>query len=432
MGILKSYNESRLTEARFGPGGNPKSSLPTTIKSRVDDLTRMTKIIASGRGLKFISNNAGLNQLQTEDKIADAFSKGTGRGLKGKLPKVDLGKLKDNLVSQAKDTANLIGSTLAQVPLNGTGTHLVHKFRREENTKIKVFGAPLKKAGSKRVSSSEIKIDTNYNFSTDGKDEINLSAPYILNGYSDVSVDEQVLNDLAPLRFSLITPENTTFIQFRAFITQFGDNYSSNWNSYKYLGRGENFYTYNTFDRGITLGFKIVAMSKGEMKPLYSKIDTLASSTAPTYNDAGFIRGTLTRLTVGGYVKNLPGFVESVSYTINQDDQWDIGTDISSTNGESLPMSLDCSVNFKPIHSFIPQSGRSEQTRYVSQDLFSSIDKLQGVSNGVKLAPTEPITIPSLANIPRIKRTPLPPEIGPGEFGVFTTTGDESFLNEGL
>ena len=71
MGILKSYNESRLTEARFGPGGNPKSSLPTAIKSRVDDLTRMTKIIASGRGLKFISNNAGLNQLQTEDKIAD-------------------------------------------------------------------------------------------------------------------------------------------------------------------------------------------------------------------------------------------------------------------------------------------------------------------------------------------------------------------------
>lgn len=411
MGILKSYNESRLTEARFGPGGNPKSSLPTALKSRVDDLTRMTKIIASGNGLKFIANNAGLNQLQSEDKIADAFSKGTGKGLKGKLPKVDLGQLKDNLVSQAKDTANLIGSTLAQVPLNGTGTHLVHKFRREENTKTGLFAAPLKKAGSKRVYSRKIEIDAKYGFTTEGKDEINLSTPYILDG-SDVSVDEQVLNDLAPLRFSLITPESTTFIQFRAFITQFGDNYSSNWNSYKYLGRGENFYTYNTFDRGITLGFKIVAMSKGEMKPLYSKIDTLASSTAPTYNDAGFIRGTLTRLTVGGYVKNLPGFIESVNYNITQDDQWDIGTDISSTNGESLPMSMDCSVNFKPIHSFIPQSGVSPVTRYISPDILKQ-RKAEGTSAGVVKFPTEPLNSTAFAGQGRDGVLITPPKPGP-------------------
>ena len=428
MGILKSYNESRLTEARFGPGGNPKSSLPTAIKSRVDDLTRMTKIIASGRGLKFISNNAGLNQLQSQEKIAGSFSKQEGKF----LPKVDLQELKERALSQAKDTANLVGSTLAQVPLNGTGTHLVHKFRKKENTRVKVFAAPIIKGGGKKVESKEIEIDSKYGF-VKGRDEINSykNFPRVLennNGLADV--DEYILNDLAPLHFSLITPETTTFLQFRAYITQFSDGYSSNWDSYKYLGRGENFYTYNTFDRSISLGFKIFAASGDEMKPLYSKIDTLASSTAPTYNADGYMRGTLTRMTVGGYVKRLPGFIESVNYSIAQDDQWDIGS--ISTNGESIPMSLDCTVNFKPIHSFIPQSGRSEQTRYVSQDLLQPIDKLQGVSNGVKLAPTEPITVPSLANIPRIKRTPLPPEIGPGDFGVFNTTGDESFLNEGL
>ena len=394
MGILKSYNESRLTEAKFGPGGNPKSSLPTAIKSRVDDLSRMTKIIASGNGLKFIANNAGLNQLQSEDKIADAFSKGTGKGLKGKLPKVDLGQLKDNLVSQAKDTANLIGSTLAQVPLNGTGTHLVHKFRREENTKTGLFAAPLKKAGSKRVYSRKIEIDAKYGFTSEGKDSINyLNPPEIIDNLgTDVDVKQYELNDLAPLHFSLITPETTTFLQFRAFITQFSDTYTSNWNAYNYLGRGESFYTYDNFNRSISLGFKIVAMSKEEMKPLYSKIDTLASSTAPTYNDAGFMRGTLTRLTVGGYVKNQPGFISNVSYTINQDDQWDLGVeDISSTNRESLPMSMDCSVQFTPIHSFIPQAGTSPVTRYVSPDILRQRKVETDTPAGIVKFPTVPI-----------------------------------------
>lgn len=421
MGILKSYNESRLTEARFGPGGNPKSSLPTAIKSRVDDLTRMTKIIASGRGLKFISNNASLNQLQSQEKIAGAFSKQEGKF----LPKVDLQELKERALSQAKDTANLVGSTLAQVPLNGTGTHLVHKFRKKENTRVKVFAAPIIKGGGKKVESREIEIDSKYGF-VKGRDEINSykNFPRVLennNGLADV--DEYGLNDLAPLHFSLITPETTIFLQFRAYITQFSDGYSSNWDSYKYLGRGENFYTYNTFDRSISLGFKIFAASGDEMKPLYSKIDTLASSTAPTYNADGYMRGTLTRMTVGGYVKRLPGFIESVNYSIAQDDQWDIGS--ISTNGESIPMSLDCTVNFKPIHSFIPQSGRSEQTRYVSQDLFPKY-----ISNGIK--PTEPITVPSFENIPIPKTTPPPPDIGPGNFGIFGTDGDVSFLNEGL
>ena len=386
MGILKSYNESRLTEAKFGPGGNPKSSLPTAIKSRVDDLTRMTKIIASGRGLKFIANNAGLNQLQSEEKIADAFSKGTGKGLKGKLPKVDLGQLKDSLVSQAKDTANLVGSTLAQVPLNGTGTHLVHKFRKEENTYIGTLAAPATKSGKRRISaktSSKVKIKTGndllvdeYDFdntdSTYLKDKINLQSPKRLE-FINESEDELTQKDLAPLRFTLITPDSNIFVQFRAYITQFNDSYSGTWNSYNYLGRGENFYTYNTFDRGVSLGFKIVAMSGDEMRPLYAKIDTLASSTAPTYNQAGFMRGTLAKMSVGGYVKNLPGFIEKVDFSVNQDDQWDIGS--SFTNGESMPMSLDCTINFKPIHTFIPQTGVKDgkrgSTKFVANNLTS-------------------------------------------------------------
>ena len=96
MGILKSYNESRLTETKFGPGGNPGSSLPIGIKSRIDDLTRMTKIIASGNGLKFIANNAKLNQVENENSIRKAIKQGGIGAAAGRA-----------VVAQLKDTTKI-------------------------------------------------------------------------------------------------------------------------------------------------------------------------------------------------------------------------------------------------------------------------------------------------------------------------------------
>ena len=48
-------------------------------------------------------------------------------------------------------------------------------------------------------------------------------------------------------------------IAFRAFLDKIGDNFKASHNKYKYNGRAENFYTYASFDRKITLGFKIAA-----------------------------------------------------------------------------------------------------------------------------------------------------------------------------
>lgn len=416
MGILKSYNESRLTETKFGPGGNPGSSLPIGIKSRIDDLTRMTKIIASSNGVRFIANNAKLNQVENENSIRKAIKQG------------GIGKAAGQaVVAQLKDTTKLVASTLAQVPVNGTGTHLVHKFRTdtylrptesEERSGLAQFlgaggveGAPFALAGEPVVGKVDSQIgaqfieDATIQFvgSRDDVDErkeqyqedksgnskipIKLNtkrvkkyketAPDKVNAFlrqyklgdpksgsfdpsdeinlSPIEQDEYPYPDLAVLRFGIVTPEYTNYLQFRAYISQFSDNFTGNWSGYQYLGRGENFYTYSGFDRSVSLGFKIFAQSGPEMKPLYDKVQLLASATAPTYNVGGFMRGTLTKLTVGGYVKNIPGFIESVNYSISQDEQWDIGSDY--TDQESLPMSMDCTVSFKPIHTFVPRTG---------------------------------------------------------------------------
>ena len=167
--------------------------------------------------------------------------------------------------------------------------------------------------------------------------------------------------DLAKLYFEIITPEGSTFLHFRAFIDSIDDNFNADWQGTKYVGRAENFYTYGGFERDVNISFKIAAATRAEMKPLYRKMVFLASSTAPTYGGQGFMRGTLARLTVGSYFSQLPGVITSVKYSLIQDMPWEIsmqnpeaGTD---DDMQELPMGLQCSVSYKVIHDFAPQTG---------------------------------------------------------------------------
>jgi hypothetical protein len=171
--------------------------------------------------------------------------------------------------------------------------------------------------------------------------------------------------DLAKFYFEIITPSSNTFLHFRAFIDSIDDGYTAEWNSHRYVGRAENFYTYGGFDRDISVSFKIAAATRKEMKPLYKKMVYLASSTAPTYGTSGLMRGTLARLTIGSYFSQIPGVITSVKFTLDNEAPWELA--MGNPDGgagsnkdddvQELPMVLNCSVSFKPIHDFAPQTG---------------------------------------------------------------------------
>lgn len=167
--------------------------------------------------------------------------------------------------------------------------------------------------------------------------------------------------DLAKLYFEIITPDGSKFLHFRAFIDSIDDSYNADWQGSKYVGRAENFYTYGGFERDINISFKIAAATRSEMKPLYRKMVLLASSTAPTYGGQGFMRGTLAKITVGSYFSQIPGVITSVKFNLIDGMPWEIamqnpegGTD---DDVQELPMGLQCSVSFKAIHDFAPQTG---------------------------------------------------------------------------
>lgn len=192
-------------------------------------------------------------------------------------------------------------------------------------------------------------------------DKINALAP------QDKKVTgEREGRDIVKFRFHILTPDQTgdgKVLYFRAFLDSFNDNYTGTWNPIKYLGRAEDFQVYGGFQRKISLSFKIAAATRVEMKPLYQKMIWLASATAPTYTaDKQFMRGTIVKMTVGDYVYELPGVLNSLTYTWQQDYPWEIAMlEPEGRQGDGdmqeLPMIMDCQLDFTPIHTFTPETG---------------------------------------------------------------------------
>lgn len=159
--------------------------------------------------------------------------------------------------------------------------------------------------------------------------------------------------DLISFRITVIDPRNPNTgaipLNFRAYIDSFSDSYTADWKGQTYMGRAEQFYKYNSFGRDMSLSFKIVADNKVNLGAMYTQLNTLASSLAPTYTTFGYMAGNLHQLTVGDYVSNQTGVMNSLSYEIMDESPWEIST------GSQLPMYIAVSIKFTPIHNFRPE-----------------------------------------------------------------------------
>jgi hypothetical protein len=174
-------------------------------------------------------------------------------------------------------------------------------------------------------------------------------------------------NDLVKFSIGILQNNGTEFsnyIHFRAFIEGFSDSYNATWSDVQYVGRGDKFYNYGGFTREINMGWTVYAQSKAELIPMYKKLNYLATSLAPDYSSGGFMRGSLARLTVGGYLYNQLGIIKGLTYTIPDESTWEIGIDENGANDESVKelahMIKVSGFTFIPIQDDVPQKGRTK------------------------------------------------------------------------
>jgi hypothetical protein len=179
--------------------------------------------------------------------------------------------------------------------------------------------------------------------------------------------------DIIPFIISILNNDNQeknnpgTYrknMHFRAFIDSFSDSYDANWSPIEYMGRAEKLYKYKGFGRKISMAFTVVAQSREEITAMYDKLNFLASSLAPEYLDSlssGYMAGNIAYITLGEYIHDQPGIINSLTFDIPGESPWEIGIDDA---GERLPiddirqvphMIKVTGFNFTPIHKFRPE-----------------------------------------------------------------------------
>lgn len=396
MSIIRSYNEGKTDKNKLKyaplmgashPGRPPliTKRIPTEpststkpepsnpLKRRLDDVSRISQLLIRPEGINFISNNLALN-------TAKSLSYKQGPTLKDKVSALSL----DNAGNAALDTVFLLGSTLAQVGVAGTGTHFVRGFGDRNFISAKKSSVTFYQGDPGSVS---VRYGVDKPFSPTNSlavDTINARSPQSqqILGNSEL---EFITDDYIKFFIQILQPEDldgngqidSTFLYFRAYLDSLSDSYNANWNSFNYVGRGEPFYTYNSFGRSISFSFKVAAQTKLELMPIYSKLQHLIGSTAPSYSEGGFMRGTMAKVTIGDYLAKQPGFFTGINLNWNKEYPWEIayykdheGKEIAGPNPETntdllvnqLPTVLDVSATFTPIHRFTPESLRLDSS----------------------------------------------------------------------
>ena len=276
---------------------------------------------------------------------------------------------------------------------------------------------------------TRLKLGDQGNKNSLGIDELNALAESTTELLGDKAVD------IIPFEFNIFEPGNERFLYFRAHLDSLSDNYTGEWNGTKYVGRAEQFYTYQGFNRTLDFSFKIAAFSKRELIPLYRKLNYLVGATAPTYASNGeFMKGTLCAITLGDYITRQDGFLSQVNLTWNTDYPWEI--DLEDENYPILPHILDVSIGFTPIHKFNVKSDldlTNPGEKYIGGDNnFRPKDNREVntvASRGLTPIPS-PLPTATAPSIPKPRKLLTPSvEVGQGAFGGPFDQGD--FVNVG-
>lgn len=213
-------------------------------------------------------------------------------------------------------------------------------------------------------------VDYRFYASKSWRDKMNKTYPFWFKNDSDpwnAKTDPYAsTDDMIKFVFEAISNNNTsvsTALFFRAHLNgTITDNNTAAWNSFKYFGRGENFYTYQGFERTMNFSFRMYASSQGEMRPMYNRLNNLISQVYPDYSSAGVMRAPIIQLTVGDYIRRMPGILENVNVTINNETSWEV---IDDAQFAQLPHLVDVNVSFKPILTTLPRRANSLNTPYM-------------------------------------------------------------------
>lgn len=228
------------------------------------------------------------------------------------------------------------------------------------------YGSPSVKtyaAIQKRLESGS-RISQNY-FSTEDVSidranptyQYNTGAPIVFNRTNDrVLADDEIKVIFTPINpFTLDETPN----QFLAYLSSYSENYDSGWNDIKYAGRAESFYVFNSFKRTISFGLQVPCYNQEELITNHNKLFALGNkglgyALAGQYSENNLMGGVITKLTVGNYIVDSPGIINSMKFDIIEGSSWDL--DLQYAHYIKVDFQFTVIGNQLPLYDQIPQT----------------------------------------------------------------------------
>jgi hypothetical protein len=181
--------------------------------------------------------------------------------------------------------------------------------------------------------------------SSNNGDYINKQKPGVKKDASGKDIQSY---DFIPLVIaSLTNAENS--VMFRGTITGLTETFSPSWDSQRFIGSPFSYYIYQSVERNVTFNFRVWSQNPEEHIAAWDKLGVLAKMVYPQgYPANGAVTPPLVSLTLGDLYKTKESFIESLSYTIDDNSPWEIGTDVS---GYKAPKVIDVAITFKFLQS---------------------------------------------------------------------------------
>jgi hypothetical protein len=203
----------------------------------------------------------------------------------------------------------------------------------DNNTYTKAFG-PNTDARGDATFGNDLSLGTLRGIER-GSDYLNSKT--ILDANSDVEEDFKD-KDFVTLKFTSVATGNR--VRFRATVSGLTETFTPSWESNKFVGNPFNFYTYNSIERSVTFTFKVFSLNYSEHKKAWARLSFLSSLVYPqSYINKNYTTPPFIKFTLGDMYKEKAAFIESLTYTIDDNTTWEIGLkqtrDISDKNNDN-------------------------------------------------------------------------------------------------
>ena len=333
-----------------------------------DSVSKVNRLlILQNLKLSSTANRANIGNINQINKLGISLNRNTlfkylgGPGSAYGIGSTTINRVVDT--SQAAKKSNYVDRTKTDLQGNS-------KITRVELSQSSTYDKIMSQTVSRTEGTKVIKDyrtgdtlnsrETIYNLTVRGQsDKMNTLSSFIFDNTKDpwdARVDKSETKDIIKFVFEAIEnnkPSESWAIFFRAYLSGFTDNHQASISSFKYIGRGEDFYTYQGVSRTIGFSFKIAVGAEQEQRPLYTKLNHLISQVYPDYSDTyGIMRAPIIRLTIGDYLYRVAGMLENVNITVDDNVPWEIA---SNENLKQLPHVINVQCGFKPIQDFLPK-----------------------------------------------------------------------------